>query len=320
MLSFASPWWFLLLPLPWLVARLAPPLAEGGSSVRVPFIARLQRLAGDSGGTGGAQGRERWLIALAWLALVTAIANPVRLDEPVTREQPARDLLLAVDLSASMATEDFTTAGGGPLSRLQAVKAVLADFLARRSGDRIGLIVFGSAPYVQLPPSTDTALMLAMVDEMTVGMAGPRTMLGDALGLAAKVFEESDLEERVVVLLTDGNDTGSRVPPREAARLCADRSIRLFTVGAGDAATVGEEALDEATLDTMAQLTGGSYFRASDHGQLRAVYEAIDNQIPRRVTVTSQRPRTTLFHWPLAVCWLCLLLLAPIPRRPAAHG
>jgi len=307
------PWVLLLLPLPWLLRRLLPAAGGGAAALQVPFLGRLRRLDRGQGSVLPtlAGGRSTWLPALAWIALVVAAAGPVRLQDPVALEAPARDLLIAVDLSGSMATEDFTGDDGVPASRLAVVRQLLGDFLDHRDGDRIGLLVFGSAPFVQLPFTRDRAVMESMLEEMVVGMAGPRTMLGDALGLAAKVFEESDLEERVLVLLTDGNDTGSRVAPREAARLCADRGIRVFTIGAGDPAAAGEEALDEATLAAVAETTGGAYFRAGDRAELAAVYAAIDAQVPRVVSVSRYRPREPLFTLPLALAWLCMLALYP---------
>ena len=312
MFALDLPWVLLLLPLPWLLRKLLPAAAGGPAALQVPFLGRLRRLDRGSGGVLPARGgRGTRLPALAWVALVAAAAGPVRLEDPVTVEAPARDLLLAVDLSGSMATADFSDGAGAPASRLAVVRELLGDFLARRDGDRIGLLVFGSAPFVQLPFTRDRAVMESMLNEMVVGMAGARTMLGDALGLAAKVFEESALEERVLVLLTDGNDTGSRVAPREAARLCADRGIRVFTIGAGDPAAAGEEALDEATLAAVAEATGGAYFRAGDRAELEAVYAAIDRQVPRAVSATRYRPREPLFTLPLAVAWLCMLALYP---------
>ncbi|KGE04258.1 VWA domain-containing protein [Pseudohaliea rubra] len=322
MLVLDLPWALLLLPLPWLLRRLLPPTGGGPAALQVPFLDRLRRLDRGRGAVLPEESRRDVLLpALAWISLVLAAAGPVRLEDPVTVEAPARDLLLAVDLSGSMATEDFNDGAGAPASRLTVVRELLAAFLERRDGDRIGLILFGSAPFVQLPFTRDRAVMESMLDEMVVGMAGPRTMLGDALGLAAKVFEESELGERVLILLTDGNDTGSRVAPREAARLCADRDIRVFTIGAGDPAAVGEESLDEATLAAVAETTGGAYFRAGDRAELEAVYTTIDRQVPRAVAVTRYRPRQPLFILPLAVAWLCMLALYPWrPGRGGRHG
>ena len=193
MLTFDQPYWLLVLPLPLLMTWLWPAYRERLVTVRLPFLDRLARLSGQSTerspDTVKTPRAQRLLGWLTWVLVIAALARPQWLEEPITRTEPARDLLVAVDLSGSMETQDFTDADGRQVDRLTAVKEVLRDFLARREDDRIALIVFGSAAFVQLPFTADKVAVQQMLDETRVRMAGPRTMLGDAIGLAITLFE-----------------------------------------------------------------------------------------------------------------------------------
>jgi len=188
---------------------------------------------------------------------------------------------------------------GTKVDRLAAVKEVLGDFLTRRDGDRVGLVVFGDSPFLQAPFSTDLGLSRRLLDETAIGMAGPRTAFGDAIGLGVTLFDNSDAPAKTIIALTDGNDTASQVPPAEAARVANERGIRIHTVAIGDPTTAGEEKLDEAALRSVAEGSGGSYFFAGDRKQLEGIYGELDRIETRQVKVISHRPRRDLFHWPL---------------------
>lgn len=307
-LTLAYPWLLLLLPLPLLVWRLMPPHSEPRRGLVVPFLARLARVAGREPGSGATIARgSLWralVVALCWLCCVLAVARPQVIEPPVTREQPVRDLLLAVDLSGSMATRDFQDASGATVDRLTAVKAVLDDFLARRQGDRVGLIFFGSAAFVQAPFTEDLQVCRELLDEAQVRMAGPQTAFGDALGLAINVFDRSTVEERVLIALTDGNDTASQVPPEKAAQIAADKGIVIHTVAVGDPQAAGEDALDEVALKKVAAATGGLYSHATDRGQLEGIYDQLNRLETRKVETLSHRPRRDVYWWPLALALL----------------
>jgi Ca-activated chloride channel family protein len=311
MLEFGLPAAFLLLPLPLLVFWLAPDFRDRGESVRAPFFSRLVALSGRTPREGDVivlkRTLQRFVVVSAWLLVVTALADPRWLGEPVTRETAARDLLLLVDLSGSMEARDFQAgsedgAGGSErISRLDAVKGVLNEFIARRQGDRVGLAVFGNAAFPQAPFTEDHDLVITLLDELQPRMAGPRTMMGDALGLAIRLFEQSETENRVAILLTDGNDTGSDMPVARAARIAADNGITVHTIAMGDPTTVGEEALDLPVLEEISAITGGRFFLALDSRQLDEVYGELDRIEPALVETVSYRPARTLFHLPLAV-------------------
>jgi len=311
MLTIAYPWLFLLLPLPWLMRRLLPTHHQRKAAVRVPFMQRLSRLAGLQPGTGVAVARRplsQWLmLSLAWSLIVVAITRPQWLEEPVIKELPMRDLLVAVDLSGSMEAQDFTDKEGNTVDRLTAVKEVLDTFFARRDGDRVGLILFGSAAFVQVPFTDDLEVVRELLKEAQIRMLGPRTMLGDAMGLAINLFERSEVDERVLIVLTDGNDTGSLVPPERAAQIARDNGVVVYTVAIGDPAAVGEQALDEKTLENIAAITGGGYFHANDRQELEDIYTRLDEVNPRQVETQSYRPLTDLFEWLLAASMLLTL-------------
>ena len=309
MLSVAHPWIFTLLPLAWLIYTILPPRRLSPVAVQVPFGERIQTAG--AGASVARRATRRWgpLVSssLVWLLVLAALARPQWLEPPVTRDLPTRDLLLLVDLSGSMREEDFTNAGGAKVDRLSAVKEVLGDFLTRRKGDRVGLVVFGDAPFLQAPFSTDLSLSRRLLDETAIGMAGPRTAFGDAIGLGVTLFEQSDAPAKTIIALTDGNDTASQVPPVEAARVARERSIRIHTVAIGDPTTVGEEKLDEAALRDVAQSSRGSYFFAADRRELAGIYDELDRIETRQVKVISHRPLRDLFHWPLLAALLLWL-------------
>ncbi|MEM8955611.1 MAG: VWA domain-containing protein [Verrucomicrobiota bacterium] len=314
MLTFAHIWLFALAPLPLLIRWLVPPRAESQPAVLVPFLNRI-RAAQDSAST-LTKSHHFWpllTLSLVWLLLVTALARPQWLEDPITREIPTRDLLLLVDLSGSMEAKDFTDSSGQPVDRLTAVKQVVGDFLSQREGDRVGLVVFGNAPFLQAPFTTDLELCRKLLDQTAVRMAGPKTAFGDAIGLGIRTFENSDAPAKTIIALTDGNDTGSGLPPVEAARVARDNGITIHTVAMGDPTTVGEEKLDEETLKRVAQETGGRYFLAQDTEGLVEIYDELDRIEERKVETVSHRPKTDLYFWPFAAAFIISLLSKFIP-------
>ncbi|AMV19134.1 VWA domain-containing protein [Planctomyces sp. SH-PL14] len=324
MLTLAAPWWLLLIAAPLLIGWLVPAWRPARAAVAVPFLDRLARLTGRSPSSGGAAERpprfQRLALWSVWLLTVLALARPQWLEPPLRRTVPTRDLLLAVDLSGSMETKDFTNATGQKVDRLTAVKEVLDDFLNRRQGDRVALVFFGSAPFLQTTFTEDLDACHELLAEAQVRMAGPKTVLGDAVGLALTVFDkDSTIPDRVIIALTDGNDTGSQVPPEQAARIAHDRGITIHTVAVGDPAAAGEEKLDEATLKSMARTTGGRYAHAADRAALAAIYRDLDALRTRPAETITHRPRHELFHWPLGIALVLSLVwqAVRILRLPA---
>lgn len=313
MIEFACPWCFLLLPLPLLVVRFAPEYRVRQSAVQVPFFDLVVELSGEKPASGAVRLQpkhwQRVALMLTWLAIVTAFAKPLWLGEPQKREMTGRDVMVVMDLSGSMDKADFTVAGQEPMRRLDAVKMVLRQFASKRKGDRLGLILFGDAAYLQSPFTADNQAWLALVDEAEIPMAGQSTHLGDAVGLAIKAFADSEVEEKVAIVLTDGNDTDSLVPPLDAAKVAAARGIRLHLIAIGDPATVGEEALDMEVIERMASLTGGESFQALSPGELARVYQRIDELEPAQYLSVTYQPRISLHYLPVAIILVMYLLL-----------
>ena len=305
MVTLAYPWLLVFLGLLLLLHRLLPAYRQARTGLVVPFLGRLAHLTGQQPAPGAVVVRppllQQVFLWSVWVCLILALARPQWLEPPLTKTLPTRDLLLAVDLSGSMDTQDFTDASGKKADRLTAVKQVLDEFLARRKGDRVGLIFFGSAAFVQAPFTEDLEVCRTLLDEAQVRMAGPKTVFGDAIGLAITIFERAaDVQERVLIVLTDGNDTDSKVPPVRAAEIARDKKITIYAVAVGDPSAAGEEKLDEETLKTVAVTTGGRYYHASDRAALADIYTQLDALPTRPVQTISHRPRRDLFHWPLA--------------------
>ncbi len=310
MLELAHPWALALLLLPF-VMLLLPAYKESRDSVKVPFFDKLVDLSEQRPETGAMVMQrnlaQRFLVTLMWVALVTAAAKPQWIGPPIEQQKSGRDLMVAVDLSGSMQARDFSLPDGSAVDRLEAVKYVLADFASQRASDRLGLVVFGSAAYLQTPFTDDHLVWTQLLQETEIGMAGQSTVFGDAIGLAIKLFLENESDNRVLIVLTDGNDTGSIVPPVDAAKVAAAHDIRIYTIAIGDPATVGEEALDLKTIERVSEASGGQTFQALDQEQLRQSYEAIAALEPELYETLSFRPRQSLHFAPIAVATLLFM-------------
>lgn len=303
MLELAFPWVLAALPLPLLVLWLAPPRRETVQAVRFPFFEAAS--AGLDRGEGAVVlPRSRLQMAFGWLLwalILLTLARPQWVGDPIEHSEAARDVMLAVDISGSMQTRDFTGPDGARGSRLDGVKSVLDGFIADRRDDRVGLIVFGSAPYVLVPFTRDTAAARSLLATLQPGMAGQNTMLGDAIGLAIRSFEASKVEARILVLLSDGADTGSRMAPAKAADIAKQNGVVIHTIAVGDPeARSDTDKVDIAALQAIADATGGTFNRAEDATGLAAIYAGIDAAGARQGTTTSWRPRTPLSAIPAA--------------------
>jgi Ca-activated chloride channel family protein len=322
-LEFAYPWALLALPLPLLVRWLLPAQRERVTALRVPFFTRITEAAGSEARAGAVVMRKRWLqtltAILVWLLLVAALAKPEWVGEPIVRTEAARDIILALDLSASMDYRDFPGEDGNDVSRFSAVQRVVDQFIAARESDRIGLIVFGTKAYVQLPFTRDLDTARALVELMEVGMAGPKTALGDSIGLAINSFESSEVDDRLLILLTDGNDSASKMTPINAADIAQLNGVEIYTIGIGDTQASGEDRVDFETLAEIARRTGGEFFNAEGETALDAIYRRIDQSAVADIRTQSWRPRDSLVHWPAGIAVILVLLtyvaLLLAPRR-----
>jgi Ca-activated chloride channel family protein len=323
MWSFAWPWMFLALPLP-LLARLILPPATGSNEagLKVPSLRNFDVLA-DRAGSETLVNWRLWVAAIAWGLLVTAAARPERIGDEIEVPVSGRNLMLAVDLSGSMDAKDFELADRR-VDRLTATKAVASDFIARREGDRLGLILFGERAYLQVPLTLDRETVNVLLMESFIGLAGEKTAIGDAITLAVKRIHDQgvDAEEQVLILLTDGANTAGAIEPLKAAELAAQIGLRIYTIGigaehmvvpsiTGTLRRVNPSAdLDEDTLKRIAELTGGRYFRAKDTAALQQIYRLLDEMEPVAEPEGGFRPVRVLYYWPLGGAFVLAFLLA----------
>jgi Ca-activated chloride channel family protein len=323
--TIAWPWLLALAPLPWILRLLMPASSSGDlQALRVPWVSSV---------TGGKAGwmRRPWLMLVAvlvWLLLLFAASRPQWIGEIESLPVSGRDLLLAVDISGSMDTQDMIL-NKTAVNRLKVVKKVAGEFIQRRHGDRVGLILFGSRAYLQTPLTFDTETTATLLDESEIGLAGRETAIGDAIGLAVKRLRDDAAADRVLVLLSDGANTSGEVQPLQAAEFAARDGLTVYTVGVGademmvqdffGSRVVNPSAdLDEETLRTIAEQTGGRYFRARDAKGLEKIYEILDELEPVESDVEIIRPVDELFYWPMGVAYVLALLAALYSIRPFA--
>ncbi|EON94001.1 von Willebrand factor type A domain-containing protein [Marinobacter lipolyticus SM19] len=318
MLSLAYPWVLILVLAPLLV-RLGK---RGGQSVEAPVLPVGHWLS-DLPGVSRSGNRLPWwqlvMLVLMWVLLIIAAARPQHVGDPLQLPVSGRDLLLAVDISPSMDEQDMIIQGRG-INRLQAVKRVVDDFIQRREGDRLGLLLFGTEPYIQAPLTFDLATVSTLLHESGIGMAGRATAIGDAIGLAVKRLRDRPQEQRVVILLTDGANTAGEITPDKATEIAKATGVRIYTIGIGAESMIQRgllgsrqvnpsRDLDEQLLQQMADQTGGKYFRARSLPELELIYENIDQLEPIELEGKHYRPVTDLFVWPAALSVLLWLLL-----------
>ncbi len=326
MIDFAWPWLFLFLPLPLAARAWLPAAPPREAALRVPFLDDFP--SPDAPRRQGSGRARLWLAALAWLLLVGAAARPQWVGEAVEIPASGRDLMLAVDLSGSMRMEDFTL-HGQTVDRLTATKAVAGQFIERRKGDRLGLILFGEQAYLQTPLTFDHATLSTLLDEAVIGLAGEKTAIGDAIGVAVKRLRGEAAESRVLILLTDGANTAGAVEPLKAAELAADAGLKIYTIGIGadellipsffGSRRINPSAeLDEKALQGIAERTGGRYFRARDTAELEKIYSLLDRLEPVAGEGELFRPVAALFAWPLAGALLLAGALAAGSTRRRA--
>ena len=330
MITLAWPWVLALILCPWMVRRWATPVSiSSGRAMKVPHFDDIMALQSNQliGPTRSRHSTLFWAGIFIWAALVLAAARPQWSGEPVGLPTSGRDLMLAVDVSGSMKIPDFSVKGQ-EVTRLEVVKAAAGEFIAGRTGDRIGLIVFGSQAYVQTPLTFDRDTAKAMLTETEIGLAGKETAIGDAIGLAVKRLKEQPAGSRVLVLLTDGANTAGEVSPSQAAALAEEQGIRIYAIGVGadrmeiesffGTQTVNPSRdLDEDALRQLAQRTGGLYLRAKDTEGLTRVYKELDRLEPAATETELFRPTIELYIWPLgfALALSCVMAMSFIWNR-----
>ena len=312
MLQFAWFWILILFPLPLLVRKYLPQRENRMPSVRIPFYRDIST----GGITIASLSRASLVLAtLAWVLLVVAAARPQWIDAARSIPITGRDLLVAVDISGSMQQADFSVGAG---SRFEAVQKIAGDFIQRRTGDRVGLILFGSTPYLYTPLTFDLDTVARFLNESQVGFAGQRTAIGDSIGLAVKVLRERNADNRLLILLTDGENSAGTLDPLQAMELAVKHGVRIFVIGIGPdytrlQATDGYDS--PGVLNLIAEKTGGEYFHASNTRALQTIYETIDRYEPIEADERHRAVATELYPWPLG--FGMALLLAVLARYTA---
>ncbi|MEH8020983.1 VWA domain-containing protein [Rheinheimera metallidurans] len=316
MLEFGYPWLALLVFLP-LLLRIKRS-AQTEAAITLPALAKLTDAS--------SQTSRHWLslnsvlALLIWLLLVTAATQPRWLGEPITMPQQGRDLMLALDLSGSMEIADMLY-NGQSMNRLDAVKQVVSDFLKRRQGDRIGLILFADAAYQQTPLTFDLVTVQKMLDDSVLRLVGTRTAIGEAIGLAVKRLNTYESSNKVLILLSDGANTAGNIQPLEALQLAKAAGVKIHTVGVGAEQMIQQSVfgqriinpshdLDEPLLIQLAEETNGRYFRARDLNELNKIYQLIDQLEPIERDGVTYRPQRSLLHWPLGLALVLSFVLA----------
>lgn len=316
MIEWQWPWLALLAPIPFLLRWLLPPKQAAISALRYPDVQAFDNAAAKPG--------KKYLVliigSLIWLLLVAAATRPQWLGDPLPVRNEGRELMLAVDLSGSMEIADMTLQGER-VDRLTMLKHVMGDFIARRKGDRLGLILFADTAFLQTPMTYDLNTVQQMLNESVLGLVGQRTAIGDAIALAVKRFKLREKTNRVLILLTDGQNTAGNVTPEQALELAKAFDVKVYTIGVGAEEVVVDgffgqttvnpsRDLNESLLKRIANETGGDYFRARSTQELEAIYRLLDQYEPVEGNTQQLRPRSELFYWPLSAALILSLLLA----------
>lgn len=319
MIQIEWPWVFACLPLPLLFRFILPAASTvQDAALRVPFIEDFNQQSSSEHSIN----TKKWLLILAtftWFCLIIAASRPSWLGDRVDIPVSGRDLMMAVDLSGSMEETDFEI-NNQIINRLQAIKIIARDFIQKREGDRIGLILFGQQAYLQTPLTFDLKTVETLLLESFIGMAGNATAIGDAIGLAIKRLQDKNASSRVLILLTDGANTAGEINPIKAAELAAEQGLKIYTIGIGadyvsrqsffSQRQVRNTAIDEKTLQAIADKTGGQYFRAKNTEELNTIYQLIDELEPVEQEAQSFRPVMSLYYWPLGIAFALSGLIA----------
>jgi len=329
MITFAWPWLLLLLPLPMLIYFL--PQRSNNRTSAALIMPHLLQSSSVKVTNQTSKKSPLIVLSLCWLLTVVALSQPQWLGEAIDIPTEGREMMIAVDLSGSMQIEDMSL-HGNTVNRLNMLKVVLGSFIERRTGDRLGLILFGDDAYMQTPMTFDRKTVKQMLDESVLGLVGKKTAIGDAIALAVKRFDAKQKSNKVLLLLTDGQNTAGKITPEQALELAIAKDITIYSIGIGADVMLQQSLfgtrrvnpsseLDEETLTKLAQQTGGQYFRAKDSQGMELIYSALDQLEPVEQDQQQMRPLTALFYWPLSLAfilsasYLLAINLSPYTRR-----
>ncbi len=327
MFNLATPWFLLLIPLPFIVRALLPAAKQKQTlPLKVPFFDRIKSIETQPKNMSSRFIHKNLILPFViWCLLCLALCGPQWLGQPIGLPQSGRDIMLALDLSGSMQTPDMEL-NGHYLDRLSVVKIAARKFIQARVGDRLGLVLFGTHAYLQTPLTFDRHTVLQMLDDATIGLAGTQTAIGDALGLALKQLLKAPGDSKVIVLLTDGGNNAGAVSPLDAAAMAKEMGVQIYTIGIGAKQLVVQglfgpqlihptNQVDEDTLKKIARLTGGIFFRADNGVALQQVYQQINKLVPVVSANSIFRPIKSLYPWPLGLALLLSFYLILVRTR-----
>ena len=319
--NFVWPFVGLILPLPLLVWFIAAHLPiqyvqSRTDALRVPFFDRIEGMAHARKPMGTKV--RFFFLTLAWIALVGAGMRPFYYDEALPTWHEARNIMLTIDMSTSMAKKDFDLRGKA-ISRIDIVKNVVRDFMTKRVGDRLGLVIFGTTAHTLAPLSNDMKTLDELFADVDLGVAGEQTAIGDALALAVQDTAKIPEGKKIIILLSDGYNNAGVVTIPQAIELAKKQKIAVYTIGIGAATKKSTGLLDsllggntygwdEQTLNVIAQETGGKYFRAQTTDDLISVYKKIDKLETTKIDSPLARPKREVFYYPLFVALFCWML------------
>ncbi|TQV71551.1 VWA domain-containing protein [Aliikangiella marina] len=319
MIQVAYPLVLALIILPLIVWVFSKRKQPEMSPIRTPLFNAWQSMQAQHS-KANAPWLTRLLQFLAWTFLVIAAARVQWIDEPIELPASGRDLLLSLDISGSMEEEDLKLQGR-PVNRLAVVKSIVGEFIEKREGDRIGLVLFGENAYLQTPLTFDLTTVKYMLKETEIGLAGAsRTAIGDGIGLSVKRLRERPEQNRVLILLTDGRNNSGELDPIEAAKLADHAGVKIYTIGVGADEVIRRSLLfgstkfnpsaelDEKTLTQVAEITGGRYFRARSTEELKEIYNILDELEPVEDQPEVYRPIEELYYWPASIAFGLMIL------------
>jgi Ca-activated chloride channel family protein len=328
MITFAWPWLLLLCPLPLLVYWL--PQKQNNRTSAALKIPQLMQNSSASVTSKATNKSPLIILSVCWFLAVLSLSQPQWLGDAIEIPTEGREMMIAVDLSGSMQIEDMSLQGS-TVNRLEMLKVVLGDFIERRTGDRLGLILFADDAYMQTPMTFDRKTVKQMLDESVLGLVGKKTAIGDAIALAVKRFDAKQKSNKVLLLLTDGQNTAGKISPEQGLELAVAKDITIYSIGIGADVMLQQSLfgtrrvnpsseLDEQTLTNLAQQTGGKYFRAKDSQGMELIYNLLDQLEPVEQDQQQMRPLTALFYWPLSLAFiLCAVYLLAVNLSPYAR-
>ena len=310
--EWGTPWAAFILLLPVVLYILLPAFKLKSTRLLAPFFGRAAEAASLKPEMHSSISKKRfwqWLfIILAYISLTLALMNPKLVGKPQEIIKTARTFIIATDISGSMSTRDWKDKDGKMVSRWEAIKSIMAEFIKKRKSDKMGLVMFGTHAYLQTPPTNDLSLVNWMLQDASVGMAGQKTAIGEAIGFSLDIFKQDSIKEKVMLLMTDGVDTRKSINPVDAANIAKMDTVKIYTIGLGSHKDTTK--LNEPLLKKISRITGAEYFYANDVDNLNGIYATLNKLEPVKYKASTIRPEVLLYEYPGMLAIVFSLLAA----------